>query len=88
MLIVFCMITGLAAFAVPITGTVDTQPIIFAGYSHSLALKSDGTVWAWGSNTYGQLGDGTTTHRNTPVHVSGLTDIIAITAGNDYSLAL
>ena len=31
---------------------------IAAGYSHSLALKPDGTVWAWGYNNYGQLGDG------------------------------
>jgi alpha-tubulin suppressor-like RCC1 family protein len=37
--------------------------------NHSLALKRDGTVWAWGNNQYGQLGDGTTTQRNTPVQV-------------------
>ena len=36
------------------------------GLSHSLALKSDGTVWAWGYNSSGQLGDGTTTNRTTP----------------------
>ncbi len=45
---------------------------IAGGYVHSLALKSDGTVWAWGSNYSGQLGDGTTTNRSTPVEVSGL----------------
>jgi alpha-tubulin suppressor-like RCC1 family protein len=33
---------------------------IAAGGYNSLALKSDGTVWAWGNNRYGQLGDGTT----------------------------
>ena len=32
---------------------------IAAGESHSLALNSNGTVWAWGRNNYGQLGDGT-----------------------------
>jgi hypothetical protein len=37
-----------------------------------LALKSDGTVWAWGWNAYGQLGDRTTTNRYTPVQVQGL----------------
>ncbi|HEX7713521.1 MAG TPA: RCC1 domain-containing protein [Bacillota bacterium] len=43
------------------------------GYLQSLALKSDGTVWAWGMNTYGQLGDGTTTDSRTiPVQVRGL----------------
>ena len=38
---------------------------------HSLALKSDGTVWAWGWNAYGQLGDGTTVDRWQPVQVAG-----------------
>ena len=36
---------------------------IAAGIDHNLAVKSDGTVWAWGRNSYGQLGDGTTTDR-------------------------
>src|SRR5919199_510546 len=42
---------------------------IAASDEHNLALKEDGTVWAWGKNNYGQLGDGTTTNRNTPVQV-------------------
>jgi alpha-tubulin suppressor-like RCC1 family protein len=45
---------------------------IAAGDYHTIVLKSDGTVWAWGYNTSGQLGDGTTTNRTTPVQVSGL----------------
>ena len=53
---------------------------ITAGLSVSVALKSDGTVWTWGLNGNGQLGDGTTTQRNTAVQVSGLTNIIAISA--------
>lgn len=44
-----------------------TEPQIEAGNSHTIALKSDGTVWAWGSNSDGQLGDGTYTDRKTPV---------------------
>jgi alpha-tubulin suppressor-like RCC1 family protein len=59
-----------------------------AGASHTLALRQDGTVWAWGDNYAGQLGDGTTTNRTTPVQVSGLTDIIALAAGRFHSLAL
>ncbi|NOK13000.1 MULTISPECIES: RCC1 domain-containing protein [Corallococcus] len=35
-------------------------------------MKQDGTVWAWVSNNYSQLGDGTVTNRTTPVQVSGL----------------
>ena len=45
---------------------------IAEGHYHTLAMKSDGTVWAWGWNDYGQLGDGTTTDRTTPVQVIGL----------------
>lgn len=60
----------------------------YANYGgHSLALKSDGTVWAWGNNSYGQLGDGTTTNRTTPVQVVGLSDVVAIAAGAFHSLA-
>jgi hypothetical protein len=53
-----------------------------------MALKSDGTVWCWGLNSNGQLGDGTKTDRNIPVQVSGLTGITAIAAGFNHSLAL
>ncbi|MFH1227954.1 MAG: hypothetical protein V1701_08635 [Planctomycetota bacterium] len=42
---------------------------IAAGLSHTVALKQDGTLWAWGRNDYGQLCDGTTTDRNTPTQV-------------------
>ena len=56
--------------------------------SHNLALKSDGTVWAWGSNSDGQLGDGTDIDRNTPVQVGGLSHVIAIAGGGAHSVAL
>ena len=46
-----------------------------------MALRRDGTVWAWGNNLYGQLGDGTTTNCSTPVQVQGLTDVVAIAGG-------
>ncbi|HRG59250.1 MAG TPA: T9SS type A sorting domain-containing protein [Bacteroidia bacterium] len=58
-----------------------------AGY-HSIALKSDGTVWTWGKNTEGQLGDGTLNNSNTPVQVLGLANVIAIAGGEYHSLAL
>jgi alpha-tubulin suppressor-like RCC1 family protein len=57
------------------------------GY-HSLALESDGTVWAWGFNTHGQLGDGSTTHRNLPVQVGNLSSVAAVTGGYSFSMAL
>ena len=63
--------------------------VAFAGgWSHSLAIKNDGTVWACGWNGYGLLGDGTTTERHTPVQVSGLSNAVAVAAGNNHSLAV
>ena len=66
------MLVGLGAFALPAAAANTTEPMLAGGGEHSLALKSDGTVWAWGSNSYDQLGDGTTTIRSASVQVSGL----------------
>ncbi len=46
------------------------------GEEHSLALTGDGSVWAWGFNSNGQLGDGTTTNRSAPIQVSGLPPVL------------
>src|SRR5207253_2882150 len=51
------------------------------GNDHSLAVKTDGTVWAWGENLTGQLGDGTTLRRSTPVQVSGQSGVAAEAGG-------
>jgi alpha-tubulin suppressor-like RCC1 family protein len=71
-------------------GGINGMTAVCAGLTpgHSLALKSDGTVWAWGNNTDGQLGDGTKTERHTPVQVAGLSGITAVVAARQYSLAL
>ena len=61
---------------------------IAAGDSHSLAIKEDGSVWAWGNNYYGQLGDGSTTNKTNPVLVAGLSNVAMIAAGDAHSLAL
>jgi alpha-tubulin suppressor-like RCC1 family protein len=45
-------------------------------------------VWAFGHNTYGQLGDGATTRRTSPVSVPGLAGVETVTAGRAYSAAL
>lgn len=70
-----------------ISGLHETVAVA-AGDSHALALKNDGTVWAWGSNQYGQLGDGTTTDRSAPVQVSDLSDVRAVAAAGEHNLAL
>ncbi|AKT40998.1 MopE-related protein [Chondromyces crocatus] len=62
---------------------------VAAGAFHSLYLRDDGTVWAWGHNGDGQLGDGTVlTPRATPVRTVNLPPIAAIAAGGFHSLAL
>lgn len=51
-------------------------------------MKNDGTVWAWGSNGYGQVGDGTTNNALIPLQVNGLSGVSAISGGLNHSLAL
>jgi alpha-tubulin suppressor-like RCC1 family protein len=58
------------------------------GADHSLALKENGTVWAWGSNASGQLGLGASGDRTSPAKVRGLSEIVAVRAGAGHSLAL
>ncbi len=59
-----------------------------AGADHSLALTSGGDVYAWGANSWGQVGDGSTTARTRAVHVSGFSNIVAIAGGRQSSIAL
>lgn len=61
---------------------------VAAGNSHSLALTSDGSVWAFGDNGRGELGNGTTTNSDVPVQVPGVAGVTQIAAGNGFSLAL
>jgi len=58
------------------------------GGDHSLAVRDDGTVWAWGSNTVGQLGNGSLTNSASPLQVIGLADVRAVEAAGRSSFAL
>ncbi len=59
------------------------------GYAHTVvALKNDGTVWAWGRNSEGQLGNGTLDQQLSPVQVSGLSNVINVGAAYYHSFAI
>ena len=60
--------------------------ILAAGHVHSLAIKADGMLWAWGGNSSGQLGDGTTTKRPTPVQI--MSQVKTVSAGWHYTMAI
>jgi alpha-tubulin suppressor-like RCC1 family protein len=61
---------------------------VAAGQNHTLALKTDGTLWAWGYNFRGQLGDGTNDTKYTPTQVGTGNDWDSVAAGNSHTLAL
>ena len=77
------------------SGLLEDVVEVSGGGEHSLALLADGTVRAWGSNIWGQLGDGTLENRPTPVTVLDpadptgiLQDVISVSAGGEHSVAL
>jgi uncharacterized repeat protein (TIGR01451 family) len=74
-----------------VTGLPSGVAAIAAGYYHTCALTTSGTVKCWGYNSYGELGDGTTTNSNVPVNVlgtfvSGFIDSVAANLGADGTL--
>ena len=76
----------------PVTVTslagVAVQAIAASDNNFSLALASDGTVYAWGYNGYGQLGSGDTTESHRAHQVGGLSGVVAVAANGDHSMAL
>ena len=61
---------------------------IASGSAHSVAVRTDGTLWAWGRNTSGQLGDGSGSNQDEPVQVGTGTDWEMVAAGANHSLAI
>lgn len=65
-----------------------TITLVAAGDAHALAITDDNQLFSWGSNIYGQLGNGTTTSSNSPISITTSTTPIDVVAGLGYSLYL
>jgi alpha-tubulin suppressor-like RCC1 family protein len=77
-------ITSTTGVSVPIqVPGLNSVLAVSAGDGFTAILKTDGTVWTWGGNGFGQLGDGTYTDRSSPVQVKNLSDVILL-AARDY----
>lgn len=79
--------TDLTVIPIQVEGLHDIIAVA-AGDDHSLALSKEGTVWAWGSNEFGQLGIDGSGNQVKPIQVKGLTHIVSISAGMYESAAL
>jgi len=91
---VMLLITFIMSLLMPLTLVYAATPNdsgfirIETGETHVLAIRADGTVWAWGRNDGGQLGDGTRIDRYVPTQVLGVYNAIDIAAGRGVSVAL
>ena len=69
-------------------GTDNDWVMVSAGGQHALAIKTDGSLWTWGNNNYGQLGDGGTADRTSPIQIGSDKDWAFVSAGSNHTLAL
>lgn len=69
-------------------GALTTWYQVAAGSNHSLAIKTDGTLWSWGYNSSGPLGLGNTVYRSSPVQVGALTTWYQVAAGITFTIAI
>jgi alpha-tubulin suppressor-like RCC1 family protein len=71
-----------------VAGLPENIVMTASGYEHHCALSAAGTIYCWGYNTYGEVGDGTNTNRAAPVQVQGISDAVAIASAYASTCAL
>ena len=69
-------------------GTDNDWATLASGNSHTLAIKTDGSLWAWGLNSNGQLGDGSAIQRNAPTRIGTENNWAKLAGGGNYTLAI
>ena len=69
-------------------GALTNWKQVAGGGRHSAAVKTDGTLWTWGQNSYGQLAQGDITHRSSPTQVGSLTNWSSISVGYGHSVSV
>jgi alpha-tubulin suppressor-like RCC1 family protein len=69
-------------------GTDTNWESVSTGSSHTVAIKTDGSLWAWGNNSSGQLGDGTTTTRLSPTRIGMDINWKSVTTGSSHTVAI
>jgi alpha-tubulin suppressor-like RCC1 family protein len=72
----------------PIKVDTNVWTSVACGGSHTVAVKYDGTLWGWGLNGYGQVGDGTTTDRTAPVQIGTDTNWASVSCGENHTIAV
>ena len=70
-----------------LTTWTSSDSTLASGLYHNVAIKTDGTLWAWGRNYLGRIGDGTTINRSSPVQLGAITNWLKVSAGNYHSIA-
>jgi alpha-tubulin suppressor-like RCC1 family protein len=78
---------GLLSQSSPVQIGTSSWTAVSAGQTHTAAIRSDGALFAWGVNSFGQLGDGTTTNKFSPVQI-GTSKWIAVAAGGRHTAAI
>jgi alpha-tubulin suppressor-like RCC1 family protein len=82
-----CVASDIATATYTLSGNVTASSVV-TGLNSSFLLDTDGTVWAWGDNGNGQLGDGTTNQRRLPTRLNTVTGLRRLTSGGNHTLSI